>query len=106
MVFVSSHTKPQNRAGAQQANLRQAAEAELQEPLQKISDRHPEEQGLAVCQNGPAGILSWGSVWSELYQLTKKLYETLSPSSRWGTNLAGDNNPCPTVGQQLTAATP
>lgn len=58
MGFVTSHTKWQNCSGAQQGNIGQAAEAEWQEALQKISDRHPEEQGLAVDQKGLAGILS------------------------------------------------
>lgn len=103
-VFVSSSTKPQDCSRAQQENTGQAAEAELQKTLQNISDTQKDRVGRLPKWLGRN--LFKGCMLVRSLSAYKKLYETIMPCSYLGTNLAEDKNPCPTVGQQLSAAIP
>lgn len=102
-IFVSSSTKPQDCSRAQQQNIGQAAEAELQMTRQKISDTHKDRVGRLPKWLGRD--LFKGCMLVRSLSTYKKLYEIIIPCSYLGTNLE-DKNPCPMVGQQLTVAIP
>lgn len=85
-------------------NTGQAAEAELQKTLQNISDTQKDRVGRLPKWLGRN--LFKGCMLVRSLSAYKKLYETIMPCSYLGTNLAEDKNPCPTVGQQLSAAIP